>query len=197
MIDFWDFGARKEYATYLSHTVTEFVGMVEDNNQIRLVNYSGQMDCKIHHLSLNFEAYNEQTIDGARNMILGMLNTFLYAINHGCDNRLAPYLCPYPFTPDNVDIRIHFVGDCLYNYPLPFSIQYAVYSVGEIGYYRQNACGLTQIRTESLDLALSLAQSPALINCPTYAVPCLPETFSQYWRRLRWESARNSYIFCP
>src|SRR5262245_57316987 len=85
MINFHDFGAREEYATYLGHTVTEYVEMVEDSNpKVRLVNHSGHMDCKIHQITINFEVTEEHTIDSARDMILGLLDSFLAALNHGC-----------------------------------------------------------------------------------------------------------------
>lgn len=185
MVDFRDFGAQERYATYLGYTVTEFVEMVEDHNRIRLVNHSGDMDDKIHHLTLNFEAYESQTIDGARDMILGLLDSFLAALNQGCCGRLPPYLCPNPFTSDHVDIEIHFVGECLYNYPLPRSIQYVVFSGGKIGYYIQDpVCGgLHQIRSEPLDFARRLAHPPRVINCPTIPHECRPETLRQFLER--------------
>lgn len=185
MIDFRDFGAKECYATYLSYTVTEFVEMIETNNNIRLINHSGHMDDRIHHITLNFEAGGGQTIEGARNLIVGLLDSFLTAINKGCCGRLPPYLCPCPFTPDNVDIEIHFVGDCLYNYPKPGTIQYVSFSGDKIGYYVQDpVCGgVSQIRTEPLAMALKLAAAPQLL-CPEYVRPCLPETLREFIQNL-------------
>ena len=209
MIDFRDSGANEEYATYLGHTVTQFVEMIEDNNpNVRLVNHSGHMDTKIHSITLNFEANEEQTIDEARDMVLGLLDSFLAALNHGCCGRLPPYLCPNPFTPDNVDIEVHFVGDCLYNYPKPRSIQYVVFSGGKIGYFTQNfaqrgflgekigysVCdgGVNQIRSEPLAFARHLAHPPTILDCSTFPHICRPETLSEFWERLDREKHHHS-----
>ena len=185
-VDFRDFGAQERYVNYLDYTVTEFVEMVEKYNRIRLVSHSGQMDERIHHLTLNFEAKGGQTIDGARDMILGLVNTFLDALNHGCCGRLPPFLCPNPFSGENVDMQIHFVGDCLYNYPLPQAIQFVSFSGGKIGYFTQDPglCGgVHQIRSEPLDLALALAQPPHMINCPTFPKRCRFETLKEFLER--------------
>jgi|GEM_PF-3879117 len=183
-VDFRDFGARENYATFLNYTVTEYVEMIEKNNpSLRLVNHSGHMDCKIHHITLNFESDQTNTIDSARDLVLGILATFLDAINHGCCGRLPPFLCPCPFTTDNVDIEIHFVGECLYNYPAPNSIQYVTFSGGKIGYFIQDPglCGgVHQIRTEPLDFARQLAHPPKMINCPSYALRCEPQTYREW-----------------
>ena len=187
-VDFRDFGAQERYATYLDYTVTEFVEMIETHNRIRLVSHSGHMDDRIHHLTLNFEAQESQTINGARDMILGLVNSFLDALNNGCCGRLPPYLCPNPFTADNIDIQVHFVGDCLYNYPLPQAIQFVSFSGGKIGYYMQDRSpcgGVHQIRSEPLDFALALAHPPQMVNCPTFPHRCRFETLREFLERTR------------
>lgn len=135
-VDFTDNGAQERYVHLLNCTVNRYIEMLEESNDIHLVNQTGQMDDHIHFLGLSFTsgaAVNEST---ARIMLLQLIDSFLDAINR--DERLAPFLCPHPFTEDNIEIRVTFTNDCLYPYPQPGAIKYMIFSDGFLTFYEEN-----------------------------------------------------------
>lgn len=153
-VDFRENGAQEEYYQKLNFVVTGYIEMLENCNNLRLINKTGCMDCTIHYLGLQFESYDTRNINSARKLMLGLIDSFLKTINDS--TCLRPYLHCYPFTTENVEIRVHFVDDCKYSYPAPDEIKYMTFIDGTITYNTGNPrClgELEKLREEPLDFA--------------------------------------------
>ena len=154
-VDFRETGAQEEYYQKLNHVVTGYIEMLENcNNNLRLVNKTGCMDCKIHSLGLQFEARDSRNIDSARKLMLSLVDSFLKTINGS--ECLRPYLCRHPFTANNIEIRVNFVNDSKYYYPAPNEIKYMSFIDGTITYNTGNPRflgELEKLREEPLDFA--------------------------------------------
>lgn len=166
MVDFRENGAQDSYIEILNHIVTEWVEMLEDNNNLKLINKTGTFDDKVRHIVFQFQAYDRRDMAGARDMVLGLIDSAIAALNTGCSGRLCPFLCPCPFTPCDVEIEIDFIDQCKYNYPTPGTIKYVTYSGNTISYYtegRRCMGTLELLRDESLDFARHFGRPPAVI----------------------------------
>jgi len=170
-VDFRENGAQEEYLHILNYTVTEYIGMLEDNNRIKLVNKTGWMGDKICKLSLLFQSYEKQDVDTSRQMILTLIDSFVKAINEGCRGRLKPFLENCTFTSCDVEIRVNYIDDCKYPYPFPGTVKYVAYADGYITYSTENprCLGLLEpLRRETLCFARQLATpvQPLPFYCP-------------------------------
>ena len=170
-VDFRGTGANDSYLNILNYTVTEYIDMLEENNQIKLVNKTGCMDeSGIYKIGLLFESYDQHNMESSRQMILGLIDSFLDALNNGCEGRLKPFLKGYPFTECNVDIKINFISNCKYPYPLPGIIKHVNFSEGMITYNTENPRCLGRLeilRREPICLARrSYAPVPITPYCP-------------------------------
>lgn len=153
-VDFRANGASEDYVNILNCVVNDYVEMLEESNDIHLANKVGIMDEKIQFLGLHFESYEQINQNTARKMMLQLIDSFLDALNR--NSRLARYLCPSPFTADNIEIRIAFKSNCLYPYPEVGQIKYMVYKEGVVTFYAENARllgNLEKIREEPLDFS--------------------------------------------
>lgn len=171
-VDFRENGAQETYMNALNYTVTQYVDMLEENNHIKLVNKTGRMGEKISHLKLLFESYDRHDTAASRQMILGLIYSFLDALNKGCHGRLRPFLCPYPFTPCNIEIGVNYIDTCKYPYPTPGTIKYVSFADGMITYSTEDPRCLGRLelfRQESLCLARQLA--PPVVQESPYCMP--------------------------
>jgi hypothetical protein len=161
-VDFSVVGARSEYVNLLNCIVTDYVEILEDHNNLRLVNKTGYMDEKIGSIGLQFESYDHYTMSTARTLMIGLIESFLDALNQSC--RLSRYLYKAPFTPDDIEIRVNFIDTCKYPYPAFDEIKYMSFSEGVISYsVGSTTClgELVHLRDESYDFARQNAANPA------------------------------------
>lgn len=153
-VDFSHNGACEEYVHILNCIVNDYVEMLEENNNIHLVNKVGSMNGQIHFLGLHFESYDLMDQDTARKMMLQLVDSFLNKINS--NKRLKNFLCPAPFTADQLEIRVNFVSDCLYPYPEPGMIKYMTFIDGKTTFYAENPRwlgNLEKLREETLEFS--------------------------------------------
>lgn len=181
-VNFRDNGASENYVHILNCVVNDYVEMLEEENDIHLVNKVGVMCNKIHFLGLHFASYKSIDQNTGRKMMLQLIDSFLERLNS--NKRLRPFLCPFPFTENNIELRISFRNDCLYPYPQPDTIQYMVFMNGTTTFYGENprSLGTLEIlREEPLEFSrlaenLPHRSSPRLgpkkipieIDCPPY-----------------------------
>lgn len=179
-VDFSKVGAHGDYVNILNYVVTDYIEILEEHNNLRLVNKTGEFNTKIHKIGLQFEIYNHYTLDTGRTMMIGLIDSFLDALNKS--KRLHPYAEGCFFTPDNIDIRVNFVDDSCTAYPAFNEIQSMSYSDGVITYstLTTNCLGQSQLkplRDEPLDFARRLA-SPVMQYIPPGCRPL--ESMLQY-----------------
>jgi hypothetical protein len=138
--------------------MTDYIETIEDQNNLHLVNKTGCFGDTIHYIGLQFESTSSYNLAESRNLVLGLMETLLMTLNN--NSYLKPYLPPCSLTSDNIEIRIHFIGDCKYNYPSPNTIQYVIFKGGWLTYYQLNTRCLNEldkIKEEPLELAKNLA----------------------------------------
>jgi len=71
-----------------------------------LTGSGGAMRYDVKKVILNFLSFNALTVDEARVLYVEMMEDFLYRMNQ--DVKIRPYLHNYPFTFENVKLRIGF-----------------------------------------------------------------------------------------
>lgn len=160
-VDFRDNGATDCYVHLLNCTVNRYIEALEEGNQIHLINKTGQMDDHIHFLGLSFVSEKSVDLATGRRMLLQLIDSFLDAING--DSKLTPFLCPNPFTEDNIEIRVTFTNDCQNPYPQPGTIQYMVFSNGSLTFYEENPRMLgsyEKLRDESIEFSRAAENLP-------------------------------------
>lgn len=155
-VDFSQNGACDQYVNILNCVITDYVEVMEEHNNLRLVNKTGHMGEKIYKIGLQYESYEHFNLDNARTMMIGLIDSLIDAINQS--KRLRPYLSNCAFTPDNVEIRVNFVDTCMYAYPAFNDIKYMSFNDGVITYsiFTPNCLGqltLSRLRDEPLDFA--------------------------------------------
>lgn len=156
-IDFHNCGARDCYVNCLNYLVTNYIEMLEEKNDIKLINKTGVMGDKISAIELQFEYYEMLDVQGSRQMMLQLIDSFVQSINSY--DRLRPYL-ECPFTQDNVSIRVNFISKRKFSYPQPGEVKYMSYMDGVITYMAENPrClgDLEKIRAEPISFARMLA----------------------------------------
>jgi hypothetical protein len=159
-VDFGPNGAREAYKNRFNCVMTEYIDTLEEENNLRLVSNTGEFGDKINKISLQFESTYSYDLSETRNLVLGLLETLLTTINS--NSYLHPYLPNCALTSENIEIRVHFIGICKYDYPNPNDIQYVVLKDEWIAYYvvnPRNLFELEKIREEPLRLAKVLAPS--------------------------------------
>jgi|694.fasta_scaffold42545_5 hypothetical protein len=174
-IDFRNEGAGESYVNFLNCVFNEYIGMLENNNDIHLVNKTADLDDRfIHSFRLRFESYAQIDLDTARKMMLQLIDSFVIVMNS--NSRLKPFLCPCPFTSDQLEIRLNFLNDCLYPYPQLGTVKYMIFKNGAITFYAENPRSLGKLekmREEPLDfsrLAENLPYPPG--DIPQSFDPC-------------------------
>lgn len=155
-VDFSQFGASENYVNILNRVITDYVEVLEDHNNLRLVNKTGEMGQKIHKIGLQFESYEHFSLDNARTMMIGLVDSLLDAINRS--QRLRPFIPHCGFTPHHIEIRVNFVDTSTYSYPDFDEIKNMTYSDGVITYsvIAPNCLGervMSRLRDEPLDFA--------------------------------------------
>lgn len=158
LVDFESNGANGPYKNRLNCVITEYIEILEAQNNLRLVNKTGCFGEKIDYIALQFETTSSYNLSGSRNLLLGLMETLLTTLNS--NTYLKPYFPHCALTSDKIEIRIHFIGDCKYNYPSPNDISYAVFKGGWLSYYQLNTRCLDKlelIKEEPLELAKGLA----------------------------------------
>lgn len=91
----------------MAHKITDKVGRklkVEKN--LKLVGTGGGMMGDIQAMHMSFHYYQEVDIKTARELLVYVIDEYLTAINS--DENLRCYLHNYPFTTQNIEIRIWF-----------------------------------------------------------------------------------------
>lgn len=171
-VDFSNFGAPEAYSNILNRVVTDYVEILENHNNLKLINRWGEFNHKIHKIGLQYESYDPYTVDDARTMMIGLIDSVLDAMNRS--QRLRQYAEGCSFTPDNVEIRVNFVNDSC-SYPAFNQIQAMNYIDGVITYsvLGSNCLGQSQLkklREEPLDFARRLA-SPLMQYIPPQCRP--------------------------
>lgn len=169
VIDFYDNGAGESYVECLNHVVTTYIENLEKYNPIRFTNKTGCMDDEgIHKIGLQFDAAVHVELAEARLMMLGLIDSFLQALNDFPGPR--PYLkCGEPFTSCQLEIRVQFTDDCKFPYPSPNEIKYMIFKDGKISFYLGNPrClgKLTRLRDEPLCLSrrINASLGPSTID---------------------------------
>lgn len=118
-----------------------FTKRVEEEKGLVLVAKVADVDpCedKITGFRLEFDFFGHPSIDDVRRLIISVLDGFLNAIN--TDQKIAPYLATFPFTPEDVDIRIEFrTQECDKFYPYLGNIAYVMAYDGRIVYNTLNS----------------------------------------------------------
>lgn len=180
LVDFSQVGAPEDYSTILSRVVTDYIDVLEEHNNLKLINKWGDFNSKIHKIGLEFDSYDRYTIDDARTMMIGLIDSLLDAMNRS--QRLHPYAEGCFYSPDNVEIRVNFVSDSCNGYPAFNEIQSMSYMDGTITYsvLSSNCLGQSQLkrlREEPLGFARRLA-SPLMQYIPPRCRPL--ETMTQY-----------------
>jgi hypothetical protein len=153
IVDFSEYGACEPYLQRLNCLVTDYVEMLERCNDLRLVNKTGHMGKKICNIGLQFESEDHHDINSGRKFMVALIDNFVKTMNQ--DPRLNPYL-ECPFTADNIELRLHFVDNCLYSYPTSGRILYMSFMEGAITYdvgNPRNPGELEKLREESLEFA--------------------------------------------
>jgi hypothetical protein len=64
----------------------------------------GQMLYKVEVLGLSFNYYDPVDIVEGRKLLIKAINSMMEEVNQ--EARIRPYLCRYPFVPDNLEIKI-------------------------------------------------------------------------------------------
>ncbi len=161
-VDFSRSGGCQSYVNCLNYVVTNYTGMLEDNNPtLHLVNYSGHFDETIHSLELQFESTRQLPLEEARLMILQLIDSFAAAINNF--PRLHAHLADCPFSAANITIRVNFLSTCFYPYSETKYIRYMSFVDGVITYEIENPYNpgqLVKIRDEPLRAARALSEMP-------------------------------------
>lgn len=168
VVDFSQLGAPPSYANILNCAITDFVELLEAHNDLKLVNKTAVLDSKIRKIGLQFEAEHYYTLEHARTMMVGLVDSLLDALNR--TPRLIPFRpshCQTPFTADNVEIQVTFVDDCKFSYWGFEQIKFMTFRNGIISYYvaippRMAPCGgpLARLRDEPLDFARKVSPPP-------------------------------------
>ena len=68
----------------------------------------GEMMCEIKMLGMSFNYYMPVGMEQGRELILDAATTLINAVN--ADEQIRPYLSTYPFTSENIEIRIFLMG---------------------------------------------------------------------------------------
>ncbi len=163
MVDFTQNGAPDAYVNILNCVVTDYIEILEDHNDLKLVNKSALLDQRIHRLGLQFEVYNHYSLDHARTMMIGLVDSFLDALNQS--KRLIPFRPnPCGFSSNDIEIRVTFIDDCKFPYPAFDEIKYMSFAHGIITYNVGNPRCLGQLlryREEPLGFARRASPPPA------------------------------------
>jgi hypothetical protein len=161
IVDFEPNGACETYKNRLNCAMTEYIEILEAQNNIKLINKTGRFGETIDYIGLQFESTNAYDLAQSRNLVLGIMETLLNTLN---DNSYLKHYFPHcHLTAENIEIRINFIGDCKYNYPSPNTIQYVLFKDGWLTYYIQKTSTcfeeFEKIKEEPLELARRLAPS--------------------------------------
>jgi hypothetical protein len=172
-VDFYENGASDRYVECLNHVVTNYIENLESYNNIRFTNKTGKMDENgIQHIGLQFDSGKYVDLTGARQMMLGLIESFLQAINDFPGKK--PYLNCDPLTSCHLEIRVRFTSDCKFPYPAPGQVKYMIFRNGKITYYQGNPrCigQLERIRDESLCSARHIVKRPLTEVCGGQYLP--------------------------
>lgn len=85
---------------------TSTAKQLKDQQSLYLVGTGSQMMHGIEMLMMAFHFYETVDIKTARELLVESVEQYLFAINS--NEKIRPYLRPYPFTAENVEIVIYF-----------------------------------------------------------------------------------------
>ncbi|WP_420421708.1 hypothetical protein [Simkania sp.] len=77
--------------------------------QLDPIGSGGSMMHDVEMLALSFNCYRSLSINESRELVINCVNEYIKSINENEDIR--PYLHDYPFSAQNIQIKIFFFGD--------------------------------------------------------------------------------------
>ncbi len=101
------FKFKSEDYEKIANTITfQTASAIKDEKDLHLIGVSGGMMDNIKMMGMGFECKTTADIKTARKLLLDIVNRYLINING--NNKIKPYLHNYPFTANNVDVKIFF-----------------------------------------------------------------------------------------
>ena len=89
----------------VAHQITaKTADKIEHEKNLHLIGTGGRMMDHIRMMAMSFNLYQEVTLEQTRSLLLYVVTTYLDAINQS--DEIRPYLSHYPFTPQDIEIRI-------------------------------------------------------------------------------------------
>lgn len=99
------FGYKEpEYVKIADKITDEVAKKLKLEKELYLVGTGGGMMNHIRMMAMGFDFYEEIDLKTARELTVYTINEYLSAINS--NESIRPYLCEYPFTAENIEIRI-------------------------------------------------------------------------------------------
>ncbi|MBI5346933.1 MAG: hypothetical protein HZB76_07320 [Chlamydiae bacterium] len=149
MIGCSDSGSRDK----LEHEVTrKTVKEICQNKGLKFLGFGGGGPYDIRVLSLSFKTYEKFNVDEARELLIYCGEQFLSNIN--ANEKIKPLLHNYPFTGNNIEIRIGFCKDDGHEVDSPY-IAYGGAIEGVVTYYINNQFNrYEEVFEETYDVAL-------------------------------------------
>ncbi|MBI5346412.1 MAG: hypothetical protein HZB76_04650 [Chlamydiae bacterium] len=121
----------------LEHEVSvKTVEEIYQNKGLKFLGFGGGGPHDIKMLALSFKTYGKVNVDEARELLVYCVEQFLSNINS--NEKIRPFLHNFPFTGNNIEIRIFFYNknDAKVNPPY---ISYAVAIDGVVRFYIKNS----------------------------------------------------------
>lgn len=84
--------------------VSQYIKKITSEKNIRFIGEGGSMMRDVKMLAVSFETEEPMHISNGRKLIIDCVNELLDMVN--ADEKIRPFLHNYPFTADNLEIRI-------------------------------------------------------------------------------------------
>lgn len=82
---------------------------IHQETGLKLMGIGGGMIQQINRMGMSFARYGDLSMEEARELLVYCVEEYLDAIN--ADEKIRPYLCCYPFSPNNIEINIFIYGE--------------------------------------------------------------------------------------
>ena len=141
------------------YSIFTYAAKVQKEKGWLIHHYGGGFHEKIDEIYMSFSIRQHVTIDEARRLMVTTIGDFLTHVNQ--DERVKPFLNPYPYTSDSLDIGLAFVDDeyiMLYNHELAF----VLLKKGKIVYCIRGDGMLEDIHEETLEEAYRIVEQEKL-----------------------------------
>ncbi|VHO02453.1 hypothetical protein [Candidatus Rhabdochlamydia sp. T3358] len=129
---------------------------LKEKKNLYLIGTGGRMMNDIQAMHMSFHFYQEVDLKEARELVVYAVNEYLLDINN--NEEIRPYLHEYPFTAQNVEIRIFIYKPDRSRLP-PEKIYYIASINGVLEYHIRDSNPYQAIHEETYEEALKLVNN--------------------------------------